>query len=386
MLYNPWKKNSSLKPQSPMTFMPIVTVNFWAQLYVSWQISYILQQWMKNIFKIHYFILFFHRSKRYPRNWNSKAKSGVRRKEEEKVLMEQHWKLNISPKIYRSSPPNIKHLLMARLAHTVGLRTSHKPWISICIVLLPNPNLQLKLPQRPKRSWAGGIFTLMWKQWNLASWWQGRLWITSMEHSASTSATIHPVWGTYLSALFHLPKLWDGRFLILHLRVFTLKTQYCSQIWCPSFQALLSPPAPLLPNSRSSSRTWWWWLNSTAGSSTREPTGPRRPSPACTTQARHATQKTPSPRQPGSVPNHLRLYASSSPSLAQITDWCRKFALSRTSSTLGDKFWDMIHWLLTRPSNILQNHMFSFPNTFNIKIHHQPVSECRLSQNLCCLF
>lgn len=59
MLYNPWKKNSSLKPQSPMTFMPIVTVNFWAQLYVSWQISYILQQWMKNIFKIHYFILFF---------------------------------------------------------------------------------------------------------------------------------------------------------------------------------------------------------------------------------------------------------------------------------------------------------------------------------------
>lgn len=35
MLYNPWKKNSSLKAQSPMAFMPIVTVNFWAQLYVS---------------------------------------------------------------------------------------------------------------------------------------------------------------------------------------------------------------------------------------------------------------------------------------------------------------------------------------------------------------
>lgn len=278
-----------------------------------------------------------------------------------------------------------------------GLKTSRKPWISICTVLLPNPNLLQKHLQSPRRSWAGATFTSMWKRWSSACWWPGRSSTTSTVRSASTSGTTRPAWGTYPSASSRLPKLLDGRFWIRQLRPLTSKTQSWFQICHPSSRAHLSPPAqPLWTSRSSSSKMWWWWPNSTAGSNTREPTGPRRPSPACTTRVRPATQKTPSPRQPGSVPNPLRLYASSSPSPAPITGWCRKsvrtttFRRSRTSSTLDDGFWNTKTEMWNFDfSYILQNHAFSLCSWLSVfymllqTYNFQHVSQCSLSPYAC---
>ena len=283
-----------------------------------------------------YVLILLCRSKK---QWIPWSNSGGRGEEEVKTLWELHWRWNTSPKIYRSSPPNRKRLLTARSARTAGRRTSPRPWISICTALLPD--LLLKHPQRPRRSWAGGIFTSTWKQSSSASWWRGKSWTTSTGHSASTSATTPPVWGTYPSASSRPPKLWVGKFCIPWLRALAPNTQSWFRKWRPRTTACLTPPAPPLLTSRSS-RMWWWWPNSTAGLSTREPTGPRRPSPACTTRGRRATQRTPSHRRPGSAPSPLKLYASSSPSPGPTTGWCRKsvqtttIRWSRTSSTLDD--------------------------------------------------
>lgn len=215
-----------------------------------------------------------------------------------------------------------------------------------------------------------------------------------MGPSASTSATTPPIWGTYPSALSRPPKLWDGKLWTLWVRALTPKTQSYFQMWRLSSRAPHSPPAPPLPTSRSScsSRTWWWWPNLTAGLSTREPTGPKRPNPACMTRGRPATQRTPSPRQPGSVPNPLRLYASSSPSLALITGWCRRsvqtttFRRSRTSSTLDESF---TRHRNTDFSHALWNHTFRFSKWiwgWIVFICCQKlvsnISECSLSRNM----
>lgn len=119
---------------------------------------------MKTTIIVSYFCFDLCRCKRRPNPWTFRAHNGVRRKEEVETLWELHWRSNISPKIYRSSPPNTRHLRMVLSVHTAGRRTSPKLWISTCTAPFPKPNLLLKHPQRPKRSWAGAISISTWKQ------------------------------------------------------------------------------------------------------------------------------------------------------------------------------------------------------------------------------
>lgn len=147
-----------------------------------------------------------------------------------------------------------------------------------------------------KRCLGGGTSTPTSRPSNSTSWSQGRSWTTGMALLAFTSATTPRGWGTCLWAWCHLPRLWSLR-------------SPSSPRWRPK-----------TPN------------RSIVALNTRRRTATRKPPCATLTHPRCAIRSTHRAMCHGCAQNPSKSYASISPFIVWTTNWCKRYALTTTTT------------------------------------------------------
>lgn len=233
--------------------------------------------------------------------------------EQQEGSLSLHTKPVSSPLPSTRHPSSPSRPLTVSTTPTTQTETSRCSWIRQAIAL--SASHRIRPPRRPRRFLAGVISTSMSGPWSSACWWQGRLWTISTEHSPFTSVTTPQAWGTFRSASCHRPKWWSLRSSSSSSHICTLTLSKTSRSMTTS--------RPLLTPKRQRHLTVGW--------STRKPTDPRSPNPACTTRLRPASRNTPSLTLPGSVLNPSRWSAFSSLSSASTTSWFKKCVRTTTS-------------------------------------------------------
>lgn len=161
-----------------------------------------------------------------------------------------------------------------------------------------------------RRCSAGVISILTSRQWSWTSSSPAKLWITVTAPSASTFDTIQPVRATFPWDLFLPPRLWSSRS--------TSRTSSTTTITSSS-----SSRRPWRPKKPSCSTVGW---------STKR--WRKAPGTHCvpTTPRRAALRSRPRATCPGCAPNPSKWSASSSPSTALTTSWCRRCAQTTTTT------------------------------------------------------
>lgn len=200
-------------------------------------------------------------------------------------------------------------------------RSSGTGCTTLRLCVIPDPGQKGGLLSRlgsSRRCSVGVIFIQTSRPWSWICWSREKLWITVTAPSASTSGTTQPARATFPLGSFRQQRPWSFRSTRSN-RTSTTITSSSRRLWRPRTTSCL-----------------------TAGWSTRR--WRRVPGTRCapTTPHRAARRSRPKATCPGCAPNPSKSFASSSPSTALTTSWCRRSARTTTTtatpptSPLGD--------------------------------------------------